>query len=83
MNDGIGLPYLYIPILLIQNSTVSSALKEWGIWIIGYQLFLPIFLGAIIGYLSRKAIQVSERKGFVDKQSFLAFSFALAVITIS
>jgi len=37
-------------------------------------------IGIFLGYTARKAIQFSEKKGLIDKESFLSYSIAVALI---
>lgn len=56
-----------------------SAMGMWfgETWL--YVILLSIVWGAVLGYISRKALQACRARGFVDMESFYAFSIILPV----
>lgn len=79
-NDGLGLPFLMLPILLIKSASTSDALKEWAIHTWLYEIILALGIGASIGMLARFLLRQSEKRHLIDKESFLVFSIALTLL---
>ncbi|KAJ9074184.1 hypothetical protein DSO57_1008998 [Entomophthora muscae] len=61
-NDGLGFPYLFFAIFMLKYSTTMEALGNWVLLIWGYQILLAIIIGAIVGYLARKNLEVFSFK---------------------
>ncbi|KAJ9079017.1 Na+/H+ antiporter [Entomophthora muscae] len=78
-NDGLGFPYLFFAIFMLEYNTTREALGEWFIMIWGYQIFLSIVIGLAAGYAARKVLQYSYLHDMVDKESLLAYWLALAL----
>ncbi|TPX20850.1 hypothetical protein DIZ76_016746 [Coccidioides immitis] len=79
-NDGMAFPFIYLSlyILAYQPSTNKVAL-HWICITLLYECILGGFLGFMIGYAGRHAIRLAERKGIIDRESFLVFYFVLAL----
>lgn len=77
-NDGLGYPFIFLPLLLMQrgNASVGTALGEWVVstWI--FQIFLSCFIGALIGFIARKTLKEAHKRNLVDHESFLAYGSA-------
>ncbi|WBW74424.1 plasma membrane sodium ion/proton antiporter Sod22 [Schizosaccharomyces osmophilus] len=78
-NDGMAIPFLYLGLYLIIDKPARHAGRDWVLLIILYECVFGCFLGAVIGVIARKAIKFSERRGLMDRESFLVFYFVLAV----
>ncbi|EPY52723.1 plasma membrane alkali metal cation/H antiporter Sod22 [Schizosaccharomyces cryophilus OY26] len=78
-NDGMAIPFLYLGLYLIIDKPARHAGRDWVLIIILYECVFGCFLGAVIGVIARKAIKFSERRGLMDRESFLVFYFVLAV----
>lgn len=78
-NDGLGLPYMYLALYLLQYSSVADALTAWVVLVWVYQILLAVIIGAAAGFIFRKLIYHAERYDLIDKESFLAFWIALAL----
>lgn len=83
-NDGLGFPLLVLSIFLIEgaqkNTSISQILKEWLFRTWGFEILLAIVIGAIIGAGARILLKYSVKNMLIDKESFLAYSFALAIL---
>lgn len=79
-NDGLGLPFLMLPTLLIKSATTSEALKEWAIHTWLYEIVAALLVGAAIGWAARKGLVYAESHHWVDKESFLVFTIALTMM---
>lgn len=81
-NDGFAYPFLSISIYLTVDSSRRQAIGDWFLvgWL--YQVILGTVLGAVLGLLFRHLMKFSYRKGFIDRESYVAQYLALALLTI-
>ncbi|GAA5805596.1 hypothetical protein HPULCUR_011116 [Helicostylum pulchrum] len=78
-NDGLGYPFLFIAVYLLQMDSTGAAIGKWAYWIMGYNVILSCIIGFAAGYVARKLLQLSEQRRLIDKESILVFSVALAL----
>jgi sodium/hydrogen antiporter len=81
-NDGLGLGFVLLPLYL---SRFSSAGEGFGFFLLNvmmYQILMSMILGGGIGYVARKLLKLAQRRDWIDKESLLGFSVALA-LTVS
>lgn len=79
-NDGLAMPYMLFSLMLMDKSlSIGSIFSMWitNVWM--YHVLLSITLGFIIGQAARTLLHVAEEKEWIDKESFLAYSFCLTV----
>ncbi|CAK9787176.1 hypothetical protein CC85DRAFT_296295 [Cutaneotrichosporon oleaginosum] len=88
-NDGLGFPFLFVPLLLILRyepgnvvSTVGGAVGQWFYDIVVYQIILSCVLGMVIGFIARKALHHAEKHSLIEHESYLAFSVAITFLTL-
>lgn len=81
-NDGLAYPFLSISIYLILESSLGVAFGKWFLvgWL--YQVVLGVVLGSLLGYGFRKLLQFSNRKGYIDRESYVAQYLAVSIFTI-
>lgn len=79
-NDGLGLPFLMLPLLLMSNTNKTVALTEWAIHTWVYEIVFSIFVGAACGVGARFLLRQSEKRNLIDKDSFLVFTIALTLL---
>ncbi|KAI5180224.1 sodium/hydrogen antiporter [Nematocida sp. AWRm80] len=83
-NDGLGFPLLSLPIFLLKYQSMSNgvnmALRKWIITTWGFEILLAIVVGIVIGVLARVLLKYSIKKRLIDKENFLVYSLALAVL---
>lgn len=77
-NDGLGFPFLMLPVWILTSATAGQAMKEWFLHTWLYEIMLSCVLGAILGFIARYLLEKSEQHRLIDKESFLAYSIALA-----
>ncbi|CAO3590794.1 unnamed protein product [Absidia cylindrospora] len=77
-NDGLGFPFLYLAIYLLQMP-VGSAIGKWAYYIMAYDILLSVVIGFIVGYVARKLLRFAEERKLIDKESFLVFAVALSL----
>ncbi|CAG7968477.1 unnamed protein product [Penicillium olsonii] len=87
-NDGLGYPFLFFGIYLLQytgmgaQSYSGGAGKAMGLWFYetwAYTILLSVAYGTVVGWIARKLLHWAEEKHYVDRESFLVFAIALAV----
>ncbi|KAI8047734.1 Cation/H+ exchanger [Gilbertella persicaria] len=77
-NDGLGYPFLFLAIYLLQMNT-GAAIGKWAYWIMAYNILLSFVIGFVVGYVARKLLKFAEQRKLIDKESFLVFAVALAL----
>ncbi|KAJ1736528.1 Na+/H+ antiporter [Coemansia sp. Benny D160-2] len=80
-NDGLGYPFLFFALYLMRLPS-GKAIGTWfyATWV--YQILLSAVIGAVAGYIARKALRYAETAGWVDKESFLSSSITLALLLV-
>jgi len=80
-NDGLAYPFLSIAIYLSLQST-ASAIENWFLigWL--YQVLMGVAIGALLGKSFSIVMKYSRRKGFIDRESYVALYIALAFMSI-
>ena len=90
-NDGLGYPFLFLPLYLIryvgasgigQTGGASKAVGYWfGItW--GYDIMLSVIWGAFVGWLFQILLHWAEDRKYVDRESFLIFAISIALFIV-
>jgi sodium/hydrogen antiporter len=86
-NDGLGYPFLFLPLYLIQyveggGGRAGTAIGKWfyETWV--YEIILGCVYGAAVGWIAKELLHWAERKKYVDRESFIVFAIALAVSLI-
>ncbi|KAF2146065.1 uncharacterized protein K452DRAFT_355534 [Aplosporella prunicola CBS 121167] len=90
-NDGLGYPFLFLPLYLIKyvghggDGQTGGAGKAMGLWFAetwAYTILLSIAYGAVVGWFAKELLHWAERNRYVDRESFLVFSIALALFIV-
>ncbi|KAG6891232.1 hypothetical protein C0995_008484 [Termitomyces sp. Mi166 len=78
-NDGLAFPFLTISLYLILDKTKEEAVAHWVLvgWL--YQVILGIVTGAILGLAFSHLMKFSHRRGFIDRESYVAQYLALSI----
>lgn len=71
-----------LALYLIIDNDDRHAVGEWFYITWLYEVALGITIGTLIGFTVRKVMKFSERKGLIDRQSFVAQYVSLAILTI-
>ena len=78
-NDGLGYPFLFLPLYLIKYvghpelTDGHGASKAIGLWFgetWGYTILLSVVYGAVVGYIAKELLHWAEEKKYVDRESF-------------
>ncbi len=80
-NDGAAYPFVLLPVLMLSNGT-GAALSQWltSVWLL--QVLGATAMGAVIGWLTGRALDAAKRHGTIENVSFLAYSLAIALVTL-
>jgi NhaP-type Na+/H+ or K+/H+ antiporter len=78
-NDGLGLPFLLIPLYLSRYENVGEGFGLMLVKVIGYQVMFSIVYGIFVGYIARRLLELSHERNWIDNESLLGFSVALAL----
>ncbi|EAU37610.1 conserved hypothetical protein [Aspergillus terreus NIH2624] len=90
-NDGLGYPFLFFGLYLLQYTGMGGAGydggagKAIGLWFYEtwvYTVILSVVYGATVGWISREMLHWAEEKRYVDRESFLVFAIALALFIL-
>jgi NhaP-type Na+/H+ or K+/H+ antiporter len=80
-NDGLGLPFVLLPILLLTTST-GEALSDWLIRVVLWEVIVGVVVGALMGYTAGKLLVWAEAKRTTAHTSILSISLALALCVL-
>lgn len=79
-NDGMAFPFIYLSFYILHyRPNAGEVSLNWFCVTILYECIFGAIFGFAIGYFARHAIKLAERKGLIDRESFLVFYFVLAV----
>ncbi|KAI8918807.1 Sodium/hydrogen exchanger family-domain-containing protein [Entophlyctis helioformis] len=82
LNDGLGLPFLFLPLYLFRLSNTGEAIGWWLVNVMLYQIILAAVIGIIIGLSSCHALKVAAKNNWIDKESILGFFIAIALFSM-
>lgn len=81
-NDGLGYPFLFLPLYLIKYTGHGGASKAMGYWFgetWGYTILLSVVYGVVTGWTAKELLHWAEERKYVDRESFLVFAITLAL----
>lgn len=79
-NDGMAFPFIYLSFYLIHyRPNANEVAYHWFCNTILYECIFGATYGVLIGYIGRHMIKWADRKGLIDRESFLVFYFVLAL----
>lgn len=79
-NDGMAFPFIYLSFYLLQYKlNASEVTYYWITHTILYECIFGATYGVLIGYIGRHMIKWADRRGLIDRESFLVFYFVLAL----
>ena len=79
-NDGMAFPFIYLSLYLIQYRPDAKAVTfHWLCFTVLYECIFGAVYGVLVGYAGRHAIKWADRRGLIDRESFLVFYFVLAL----
>lgn len=79
-NDGMAFPFIYLSFYLLQyRPNTNEVAYYWFTHTILYECIFGATYGVLIGYIGRHMIKWADRRGLIDRESFLVFYFVLAL----
>lgn len=79
-NDGMAFPFIYLSFYLIHyRPNANEVAYHWFCETILYECIFGATYGVLIGYIGRHMIKWADRRGLIDRESFLVFYFVLAL----
>ena len=79
-NDGMAFPFIYLSFYLLHYHTeAKQTVFHWLCNTVLYECIFGATYGVLIGYLGRHMIKWADRRGLIDRESFLVFYFVLAL----
>jgi len=79
-NDGMAFPFVYLALYLVRYHLEGrETVFHWFCYTIMYECIFGAFYGVCVGYIGRHAIKWAEKRGLIDRESFLVFYFVLAL----
>ncbi len=81
-NDGLAYPLVMLPILLL----TLPAQEAWSRWLLHDLLInvgAGVLYGALLGLTAGYLLRAAERRAMIDRHSFLAYTVALSLLTLS
>ena len=79
-NDGMAFPFIYLSFYLIHyRPNTHEVAYHWFCETILYECIFGATYGVLIGYIGRHMIKWADRRGLIDRESFLVFYFVLAL----
>ena len=82
INDGLGLPLVMLPILLMQRAPAAAGL-DWVVHVIGWEIGAAIAAGAAAGWLTARGMAWARARPDTDGASLLTVTIALALATMA
>ncbi|KAF8813569.1 Sodium/hydrogen exchanger [Phlegmacium glaucopus] len=78
-NDGLAYPFLTLTLYLTLDSSREVAITHWVLigWL--YQVCFGVVIGAILGLIFSHLIKFSHKRGFINRESYVAQYIALAI----
>lgn len=81
INDGAGTPYFLVPLLMLTARSKGEIAKQYFVKGILWETAFPVVGGCTIGYVFRKGLENGKKRNWVDKESSLVYTLALAMFT--
>jgi len=80
INDGSATSFFLAPLLLLTKAP-GEAVKDWFLTGILWETLFAIAAGTAIGWTFRVALEQAKKREWVDKESSLVYTAALALLT--
>jgi NhaP-type Na+/H+ or K+/H+ antiporter len=81
-NGAMAAPLLGLSLDLLRHiHSPKRVLVRWILITVLYQCIFGAVLGVLVGLTGRRAVKFADRRGMMDRNSFLAFYFVLALFS--
>jgi NhaP-type Na+/H+ or K+/H+ antiporter len=82
INDGLGLPLVMLPILLMRHVPAEAA-PEWLIHVVVWEIGGAVAAGAAAGWLTARCMKWARGRPDADRASLLTVTISLALATMA
>jgi NhaP-type Na+/H+ or K+/H+ antiporter len=82
INDGLGLPLVILPILLMQHGPAEASLT-WLLHVVGWEIGAAVAAGAAAGWLTARCMKWARGRPDADGASLLTVTISLAMATMA
>jgi NhaP-type Na+/H+ or K+/H+ antiporter len=83
VNDGLALPLVMLPILLIGLPSPGAALADWVLHIVLWKIGAAVAFGAVIGWLAGQVLRWARRRPDAERPSLLTVALSLSIATLA
>lgn len=80
-NDGLAYPLVFLPILVLSAET-GGVWQEWALKVWLWEVGGSIAIGALLGWLSGRALQWAEARKYLDQPSFMSVTLSLTILVL-
>ena len=80
INDGLGLPLVMLPLLLIAHPP-GEAWREWGLHVVLWEVGVAMLIGAAAGWVTGECLGWARDRKDADEASLLTVTISLALAT--
>lgn len=78
-NDGMAFPFIFLSLnLVLHPGKPGEIVKDWFLLTVLWECCFGCLLGAVLGFVLRRAVAFAEKKNLIDRESFLAIFVFLA-----
>ncbi len=82
INDGLGLPLVILPILLMRQAPATAGLY-WIVHVVGWEIGGAVAAGAAVGWANAKCMTWARGRPDADGASLLTVTISLALATMA
>ena len=82
INDGLGLPLVLLPILLMQQAP-AEAWRDWILHVLGWEIGGAVIAGVAAGWLTARCMTWARQRPDADPASLLTVTISLALATMA
>lgn len=83
-NDGLGYPFVMLPLLIITTEYGVARFSEHFILnILLWEVAVAVFVGAVIGYLAGALLRVVHEREWAEVSSYLGFTVAVSLLVLA
>ncbi|MXP62481.1 sodium:proton antiporter [Roseomonas sp. M0104] len=82
MNDGLALPLVMLPILLLGHGPEDAGL-EWVVHVLLWEVGCAATVGVVVGWLVRSGLLWAEARPDADRASLVTVALALSLATLA
>ena len=80
INDGLGLPFVMLPILLMRHAPLAAGL-EWAWRVLAWEIGGAVLVGAAAGWFTARCMEWARGRPDADVASLLTVTISLALAT--